>query len=83
MGIKGGLKLRLEPAAAADRQIRLAQMTLAPASGGESTALVTDANGCMDYRLDNGDYTLSVSGGPSSEVQVRYNRWTVVRLRLL
>jgi hypothetical protein len=79
---EGGLRLRLEPPTARNRRIRFAQLMLSPSTGGEPKALFTDANGCMDYRLADGDYVLSVSGGPRSEFQVRDHRWTVVRLRV-
>ena len=79
---KGGLKLRLESATARDRRIRFAQVTVS-GSADEPKTLFTDADGCIDHRLDDGDYTLSVSGGPRSEFQVRDHRWTVLRLRVM
>ncbi len=79
---QGGLKLRLEPATARDRRTRHALLTVSPSVGGEPTTLVTDADGRLDYRLDDGDYTLAVGDGPGVEFQVRDRRWTVVRLAL-
>jgi hypothetical protein len=78
----GGLKLTLEPAKARDRRIRCARLTLVPSAGGEAKTLVTDANGHMNFHLEDGDYNLSVLGGPSTEFRVSDHRWTSVRLRL-
>jgi hypothetical protein len=45
--------------------------------------LVTDTKGRMKYRLDDGDYRLSVSGAPDVEFRVSDRRGTFVRLSLI
>jgi hypothetical protein len=83
MATSGGLRFRLDPATPKDRRIRHAQVAVLPADGGEARTLVTDANGCVNYHLDDGDYRLSVLGGPGTEFRVSDHRWTSVRLRLI
>ena len=83
MATNGGVKLRLEPAISNDRRIRHAEVDLTVEASGEVRTLITDAKGRMNYRLDDGNYRLSVLGGPAAEFQVAGQRWTSLRLALI
>ncbi len=76
------MKLTLETARPDDRRIRHAHVKLLPSSGEPQWDLFTDTNGCMHYRLEDGDYRICVEDGPSAEFRVSDHRWTFVRLRL-
>jgi hypothetical protein len=78
----GGLKLALEPAAREDRRTRFAHLEVSSVDDESALSLVTDARGRMRYRLPDGEYQLSVSGGPQLRFIVRDRRWTLVRLQL-
>lgn len=79
----GGLKLTLEAANSRDRRVRFAEVWIRRTTDGEPMTLVTDAEGRMRYRLSEGDYRLSMSGGPTADFSVIGNRWTSVRVRMV
>jgi hypothetical protein len=81
MRATGGLKLALQAATRDDRRLRFARVTLRTA-GIDALSLVTDARGRMQYRLPDGEYQLSLLGGPCVRFVVRDRRWTTVRLQL-
>jgi hypothetical protein len=78
----GGLKLALEGTARDDRRVRFADVSVAAADATVATALVTDSQGRMRYRLPDGEYVLRAAGGDESRFTVRDGRWTTVRMRL-
>ncbi len=47
----------------------------------DALSLVTDARGRMRYRLPDGEYQLSLLGGPCVRFVVRDRCWTTVRLQ--
>jgi len=78
----GGLKLALQAATRDDRRLRFAQVKLRTAGIEDALSLVTDARGRMRYRLPDGEYQLSLLGGPCVRFVVRDRCWTTVRLQL-
>lgn len=78
----GGLKLALRAAARDDRRLRFAQVKLRTPGIEDALSLVTDARGRMRYRLPDGEYQLSLLGGPCLRFVVRDRCWTTVRLQL-
>ena len=82
MATTGGLKLALQAASRDDRGLRFAQVKLRPAGIEDALSLVTDARGRMRYRLPDGEYHLSLLGGPCVRFVVRDRCWTTVRLQL-
>ena len=65
-----------------DRRLRFAQVKLRTAGIEDALSLVTDARGRMRYRLPDGEYQLSLLGGPCVRFVVRDRCWTTVRLQL-
>ena len=82
MPATGGLKLALQAAARDDRRVRFAQVKLRTAGTQDALSLVSDAHGRMRYRLPDGEYQLSLPGGPCVRFVVRDRCWTTVRLQL-
>jgi hypothetical protein len=82
MPTTGGLKLALQAATRDDRRLRFAQVKLRPAGIEDALSLVTDVRGRMRYRLPDGEYHLSLLGGPCVRFVVRDRCWTTVRLQL-
>ena len=82
MPTTGGLKLALRAATRDDRRLRFAQVKLRTAGIEDALSLVTDARGRMRYRLPDGEYQLSLLGGPCVRFVVRDRCWTTVRLQL-
>ena len=78
----GGLKLALQAATRNDRRLRFAQVKLRTPEIEDALCLVTDARGRMRYRLPDGEYQLSLLGGPFVRFVVRDRCWTTVRLQL-
>jgi len=82
MPTAGGLKLALQAATRDDRRLRFAQVKLRTAGIEDALSLATDARGRMRYRLPDGEYQLSLLGGPCVRFVVRDRCWTTVRLQL-
>ena len=82
MPTTGGLKLALQAATRDDRRLRFAQVKLRTAEIEDALSPVTDARGRMRYRLPDGEYQLSLLGGPCVRFVVRDRCWTTVRLQL-
>jgi hypothetical protein len=78
----GGLKLALQAATRDDRRLRFAQVKLRTAGIEDALSLVTDARGRMWYRLPDGEYQLSLPGGPCVRFVVRDRCWATVRFQL-
>lgn len=71
MPTTGGLKLALQAATRDDRRLRFARVKLRTAGIDDALSLVTDARGRMRYRLPDGEYQLSLLGGPCVRIRLR------------